>query len=337
MNSFLSLVLNSGSGPGTERRGPGVVTVKALGYADKAPMSPASSAAISFGQNSDGGTNAPGGWEMWAAAFGGQTNADGDLSSGTHDRSSSVFGIAGGFDFDVTPDTRVGIAFGGGVTDFGLSDALGGGSSNMFQTAIYSRTNFDDAYFAAALAYGYHDVSTDRTVTLLGVDRFSAAFSAHNIAGEIEAGYRFDWVTPYAALRLQTYHTPDYSETTDSGSPDFALDYESNTAFNARTEVGARFEHMFELEEGASLALRSRIAWAHDFWSGLDREATFQALPGSSSFTVSGAEPPADSLLLSAGAEIALANGISLAGWIDTEFAKGSETYSGNARVSYTW
>jgi len=173
MNSFLSTVLNSAFGPGGERRGPGVVTVKALGYADKAPLSPASSAAISFGQSSDGGTNSPGGWEMWVAAFGGQTNSDGD--SGTHDRFSSAFGIAGGFDFDVTPDTRVGIAFGGGMTDFDLSDALGGGSSNMFQTAIYSRTNFDEAYVSAALAYGYHDVSTDRTVTVTGTDRFSAS------------------------------------------------------------------------------------------------------------------------------------------------------------------
>jgi uncharacterized protein with beta-barrel porin domain len=334
MNSFLSLVLNSG--PGSERTGPKIATVKALGYASTGSASPAGSAIASFGQSSDS-TFLPGGWDMWAAAFGSESNTDGSSSAGSHDRSSSVLGIAGGFDFDITPDTRVGIAFGGGGTDFDLSDALGGGSSKMFQTAIYSRTNFDEAYLVAALAYGYHDISTDRTVTVLGEDRFSAAFSGHNVAGEIEGGYRLGWATPYGALRLQSFHTPSYSETTESGSPDFALDYDANTALTARTELGARFEHIVPLDNGVSWALRSRIAWAHDFWSGLDREATFQALEGSPSFTVSGAEPASDSLLLSAGTEIGFNNGVSLAGWFDSEFAVGSQTYSGNARVSYAW
>lgn len=341
MNSFLSLVLNSGSAPGSQRSGPRTATVKALGYVDTTARSPAGSAIASFDNATGRGTLTPGPWDVWVAVFGGESNTDGSSSAGTHDRSSNVFGIAGGFDFYVTADSKVGIAFAGGGTEFGVSDSLGSGSSNMFQTAIYSRTDFDKAYFTAALAYGYHDVSTDRDVTLPApssyTEHLSADFSAHNVAAQVEAGYKFGWLTPYGAARVQAFYTPDYSETSDSLLPGFALDHESNTATTVRTELGARMEQTFALQDGASLTLRSRIAWAHDFWYNRNNSATFQSLPGSSSFTVPGAEPATDSLLLSAGMEIGFSNAISLAGWFDSEFAEGSETYSGNAKVSYTW
>ena len=48
----------------------------------------------------------------------------------------------------------VGFALAGGGTNYGLSDGLGGGHSDMFQAAVYSLTRVDAAYVSAALAYG---------------------------------------------------------------------------------------------------------------------------------------------------------------------------------------
>ena len=211
----------------------------------------------------------------------------------------------------------------------------------MFQTAIYGRKEFDAAYLLGALAYAYHDVSTERTITLPDPSTFtedlSADYSAHDVAAQIEAGYHFGWLTPYGAARLQAFYTPAYSENSDSAVDGFALDYDANTAYNVRTEIGARMERIFGLQDGASLALRSRIAWAHDFWWGQNGEATFQSLPGSDSFTVRGTSGASDSLLLSAGAEFGFGNGLSLAAWFDGELAEGSETYGGNVRLAYAW
>ena len=339
MDSFLTLVLRPGFGD--DRNGPGMVTapgqgtVRVLGYGPEGPPA-AARAFTSFDQTPPGSAPDSRLWEIWAAGYGAHNDTDGDASAGTHDRSSRNFGFAMGLDYFVTPNTKVGFALGGGGTDFGLSDSLGDGRSDMFQAAVYSRTNFDAIYVAAALAYAWHDVSTDRFVTLAGLDHFSAEFSAHNVAGQLEGGYRFGWLTPYAALRGQAFYTPAYSEDTESGASTFALAYDDRTTVTARTELGARIDHKFALDDGATLALGIGAAWAHDYWSDTSADASLQALAGSG-FTVEGAEPESDSLLFSAGAQIGFKNGIAIAGSFDSEFAENSETYAGTGRVSYRW
>jgi uncharacterized protein with beta-barrel porin domain len=52
---------------------------------------------------------------------------------------------------------------------------------------------------------------------------------------------------------------------------------------------------------------------------------------------VQGAQAGADSVLLSAGAEVKFFNGFALAGWFDSAFADNSQIYAGNVRVSYRW
>ena len=84
------------------------------------------------------------------------------------------------------------------------------------------------------------------------------------------------------------------------------------------------------------LALRGRIAWAHDWVSDATLMPLFQSLPGSS-FIVNGATPAKDSTLASAGAELRLANGITLLAKFDGEFASHSSTYAGTGTIRYTW
>ena len=61
----------------------------------------------------------------------------------------------------------------------------------------------------------------------------------------------------------------------------------------------------------AVLALRARVAWAHDWMSDPILSSVFQTLPGSN-FTVDGALPAKNSALTSAGAELRLANGVTI-------------------------
>ena len=216
----------------------------------------------------------------------------------------------------------------------------------MFQSAVYSITRVDAAYVSAALAYGWYHVSTDRVLTVAGIDHLTADFAANNVGGRIEGGYRFAipgvfdlsgfGVTPYAAFQMQAFRTPSYSEIAASGSSTFALDYNAHTTTMTRTELGAWFDRPIALNDGAMLSLRTRTAWAHDDWSDPRMTALFQSLPGSS-FTVIGATPSHDSLLASAVAEISFRNGISLAGKFDSELAQHSQTYVGTARVRYSW
>jgi len=331
MNSFLSLVTN----PYAENRP----------FAPNRPVSPimpVKANSVTPALNPD-----PRPWGVWAAAYGGQTNATGDtLGVGSHDRSVSDVGFATGLDYRVTPYTVAGFALSGGATRYGLSEGLGSGRSDMFQAAIYSTTRVDAAYVSAAIAYGFHQFNTDRFVTVAGIDHLAADFDANDIGGRLEGGYRFaipsvGWpgqsgLTPYAAVQVQAFRTPSYSETALSGSSVFALSYDARTITTTRTELGTWLDWSIPVDYGTRLTLLGRAAWAHDDWSAPNITAGFQALPGSI-FVVTGAAPATDLALASAGVEVGFRNGFSLGARFDGEFAENSQKYSGLGWLRYTW
>lgn len=281
-------------------------------------------------------------WGVWATGYGGSSTVNGSSSSGTSTTTSRVYGTVVGADYRVAPDTLVGFALGGAGYSFALSDGLGSGRADLFQAGFYGRHNFGAAYVSATLTYGWQDVTTDRTVTVSGVDKLTANYKASTFAARAEAGWRFaPWpvasvgVTPYAGLQVTRFRLPGYSETATSGSNTFALSYSAQTTTNVRSELGARVDKLFMRDDGL-FTLRGRLAWAHD--SNTDRPVTaaFQALPGST-FTVNGAKPAADAALVSAGAEMQWLNGFSLAGTLEGEFSSTTRSYAGKGTVRYAW
>jgi len=170
-------------------------------------------------------------------------------------------------------------------------------------------------------------------------EQLDATFQGQSYALRLEGGNRFGLaalggpagVTPYAALQTQWFHTPAYSETGGV----FALAYNSMTANDTRTELGARFDNSATLN-AMPLILRLQLAWAHDFVSNPALNAVFEALPGSN-FTVYGAPIPHDSALTSAGAQMFFAPNWSLLVKFDSEFASASQTYAGSGTLRYTW
>jgi outer membrane autotransporter protein len=107
-------------------------------------------------------------------------------------------------------------------------------------------------------------------------------------------------------------------------------------ATDTRSELGARFDRLLLLNPEAALIMRARLAWAHDWVSDPSLVPVFQTLPGAS-FIVNGATAAKNSALTSAGAELRLANGVSLLAKFDGEFASHSSTYAGTGTVRYTW
>ena len=93
---------------------------------------------------------------------------------------------------------------------------------------------------------------------------------------------------------------------------------------------------MAAFDPNAALTLRARLAWAHDWVSDPTLSPVFQTLPGSS-FIVNGATPAKDSALVSAGAELRLANGVTLLAKFDGEFAERVQTYAGTGKVRFAW
>jgi hypothetical protein len=274
-------------------------------------------------------------WTTWGAAFGGSNTTAGDAAVGSHDSTAQIYGYAAGMDYHYSPDGILGFALAGGGTNWGLAQGLGGGRSDAFQAGLYSATRWGPAYVAAALDASNYWMSTSRVA--LG-DQLAATFMAQGYGVRAEAGYRFATpllgVTPYAALRALSFHSPGYSEGDPSGGG-FGLSYNATTATDTRSELGARFDDP-TIVAGMPLVLRGRLAWAHDWASNPAINATFETLPGAG-FTVNGARIPQDSALVSGGAQLFVTSRWSLLARAEGQFAAGSQTYAGSGTLRYSW
>ena len=280
-------------------------------------------------------------WSVWAAGFGGAQTTDGNLAAGSNTSTSRIFGMAAGADYILSPNTVAGFALAGGGSSFNVVNS-GSGRSDLFQAGAFVRHNVGAAYVSGALAYGWQDVTTDRTVTIAGVDRLRAQFNANAYSGRLEGGYRIvtPWIggiglTPYAAGQFTTFDLPAYAESVVSGTNTFALAYGSKSVTDSRSELGIRADKSWAMPN-AILTLRGRAAWAHDFNPDHAINSTFQALPGAS-FTVNGARQASESALTTASLEMKWMNGWSAAGTFEGEFSDVTRSYAGKGVVRYAW
>ncbi|MCP1970660.1 autotransporter domain-containing protein [Bradyrhizobium elkanii] len=205
-------------------------------------------------------------WSIWAAGYGGSQNTSGDPRAlGSNDSRSSVYGTAVGADYRFSPDIVAGFAMAGGGTGFNVS-VLGTGHSDLFQAGAFVRHSAGPTYLVGAIAYGWQDMTTDRTVTAAGMDRLRAEFNANAWSGRLEAGYRLVapvatgvGITPYAAGQFTTFDLPAYAESVVSGRSGFALNYAAKSVTDTRSEVGLRTDKSFAVQD-AIFTLRGRAA-----------------------------------------------------------------------------
>jgi uncharacterized protein with beta-barrel porin domain len=280
-------------------------------------------------------------WSVWAAGFGGAQSTDGNAAVGSNNTTSSIAGTAVGADYRFSPFTIAGFALAGGGTNFSVAGS-GGGRSDLFQAGAFIRHDAGAAYISGALAYGWQDIITNRTVTLAGTDILRAEFNANAFSGRVEGGYRFvaPWVggigiTPYAAAQFTTFDLPAYAESALAGTNAFALSYGAKSVTDPRSELGFRTDKSFAMQDGV-LTLRGRLAWAHDYDTNRAIGATFQSLPGAS-FVVNGAAQTSDSALVTASVEKKWLNGWSAAATFEGEFSSVTASYAGKGVVRYQW
>ena len=281
-------------------------------------------------------------WNVWAAGFGGSQTTDGNAALGSNTATSRIGGVAVGADYWLSPQTVAGFALAGGGTNFAIANGLGSGRSDLFQAGAFVRHTIGSAYLTAAAAYGWQDVTTDRTVAIAGIDQLRAQFNANAFSGRVEGGNRYvlPWIggiglTPYAAAQAIAFDLPAYAESVLSGANTFALAYAAKTVTATRSELGLRSDKSYAVGD-AILTLRGRAAWAHDFNAERSIAATFQTLPGAS-FVVNGAAPAHDAALTTASAEMKFISGLSLAATFEGEFSDVTRSYAGKGVVRYAW
>jgi uncharacterized protein with beta-barrel porin domain len=314
----------------------------AIGYAAEPKLPPGAAEAYAAVTPRDRAQSFEEGWKVWATGYGGSMIVGGDAALGSNKTTSSAYGAMAGATYRASAATQYGFALGGAGSSFGIANGLGSGKADIFNAAFYAKHIMGPAYLAGALAYGWHGVTTDRTVTIAGSDRLHASFDANALTGRIESGWTIAMpvvsMTPYAALQSTSFFLPSYGETATSGSNQFALDYAAQTVTATRGELGLHWEGT-TMAAGGRFTWRATTAWAHDWHAGsiATANASFQSLPGSPAFIVNGAVPAHDLALVSAGVQRAWANGWSLSGTFLSELASTTHSYGGKATLSYAF
>jgi uncharacterized protein with beta-barrel porin domain len=277
-------------------------------------------------------------WNVWAAGFGGSQTTDGNVSTGSNTSTSSIYGTAVGADYGLAPNTVTGFSLAGGGTNFTVASG-GSGRSDLFQAGAFVRHAVASAYVTAAAAYGWQDITTNRSVGGVGLQ---GRFNANSYSGRVELGDHFvtPWfgglgLTPYSAVQVTALDLPAYAESAAGDVTPFALSYAGKTVTATRSELGLRSDRSFAVND-AMLTLRGRAAWAHDYTIDRSAQATFQSLPGAS-FVVNGASPARDAALTTASAEMSFRSGISLAATFEGEFSEVTRSYAGKGVVRYAW
>jgi uncharacterized protein with beta-barrel porin domain len=113
------------------------------------------------------------------------------------------------------------------------------------------------------LAYGWQDITTDRSVTVASVDQLGARFNANALSGLVEGGYRFATpaiaVKPHAAGQFAAFNLPAYA---------VRCQYARSGLWREgrhRYAISARRSHRQIICGAGRMTLRGRFAWAHDF------------------------------------------------------------------------
>jgi autotransporter-associated beta strand protein len=276
--------------------------------------------------------------DVWGTIYGGHTAIAADAATGASSLSSGAFGGALGIERMFDGEVLAGVSVGFGHQTF--RSGASGGNSNDLMLGLYGRKNFGQAYASAALGYGWHDITTQRTVTVSGTDVLRATFTAGDLAGRIEGGYRLALdeevgVTPFVAFAGQRFHTPVYAETNASGSSSFALAYADNDSISSRVELGGRLNRDFDLV-AQTLSLEGMLAWAHQLSSRPSAQAAFQDLPGSG-FVLLGIRPAADTALLGLGLQMHDTSGLVYGIRAQVQTGGGTDVITGTLNLAYHW
>ena len=205
MNLFLGLLTD----PFMNRGGGANTPSGSTGYADEALGYAASRGTDAFAMFTKAPPAAPfeRRWSVWSAALVVRRPPIGNAALGSNNTSSSVFGARSAPTILLAEHHRR-LCAGRRQHQF-QRHGSGSGHSDLFQAGAYVRHTQGAAYISAALAYGWQDITTNRAVTIGGIDQLRAEFNANAYSGRVEGGYRFatPWmgVTPYGAAQFTTF------------------------------------------------------------------------------------------------------------------------------------
>ncbi|WP_024280265.1 autotransporter domain-containing protein [Xanthobacter sp. 126] len=235
---------------------------------------------------------------LWALGYGGWGDTNGDTNAAAV--SNTIAGFLIGADAAVSDHARAGVFGGYGRSSFNVADRASSGSIDTYDMGLYGAAQFGHFAARGALAYGWHDVSMDRTVGFPGFyEALSGGYSSGSFQafGELAYGLTFGAfdVEPFAGL---AYLNLDGASLTETGGA-AALGVSTASFETTYSTLGVRLATSIGVF-GRPLTPSVTLAWQHAF-GDTTPYASMLFAGGTTPFQVAGAPIVEDALLVGAG------------------------------------
>lgn len=256
---------------------------------------------------------------FWSHGFGSWGSTDSDGNAANLDRSTG--GLLVGTD-TMVGDWRVGVLAGYSHSRFDVYDRIATGSSDNYHLGLYGGTEWGDVAFRTGATYTWHDIDTDRSISIPGfTDALKAGYSAGTFQAFGELGYRIElasgtWIEPFVNLAHVSLHTNGFSEAGGGA----ALSVNSGSTDVTFTTFGLRGDHKVVLGT-MDATLRGMVGWRHA--TGGTTPASIHAFSVGNAFNIEGVPIAEDAAIIEAGLDLNLTSdstlGLSYTGQIASD------------------
>lgn len=306
----------------------GLVSDALLGRLDAARTLDASGVASGYAAlptlPEDGGSNA-----IWGRFYGGLGDRASDGNAA--DAASSSGGLLLGADAAVG-DWQIGLAAQAGQTQVSIADRDTDATTTDLGAGFYAGTKWGDTGFSVAGTVTQHAISTTREVGLGLNETLTADYGATTGQVVAELEHEFDYgaasLTPFARAGHVIQATDAFTETGNGGGA--ALSGEADVVNQSFATLGVRGAYQFVVGQGGLATFSGGIGWRRGFGEAPTAQLGFI---GGSPFTVAATPAAADSLLLEAGFDLDLGNGLDLSVSYDGDIATTGQSHALRAGV----
>jgi uncharacterized protein with beta-barrel porin domain len=222
---------------------------------------------------------------------------------------ASGFGLMLGYDTQVSPNTRAGVAFGVGSTDVRGRTFDTKTNYQSYVATAYAGHERGPWFVRGAASVGLHDFADRRNIDYPGVTRQARSDAlGQDYTLYANTGYDLrvqDWrITPLASLQYSRVNLGSFRET---GAGDLNLNIQSRNYDFLESGLGVQVARPFTRNE-LTFTPEVHARWLHQFGdTNVSQTASFQ-VPGSPSFTTPGFTPARDTLNVGGGVTLLSCN-----------------------------
>jgi outer membrane autotransporter protein len=244
-------------------------------------------------------------YAAWGQAFGnfGRTDGDGNAAALRHTTGGFITGMDVTTRGSIGDVWRAGLAVGFQHTSVDVSDRSSSGGVETYYLAAYGGRQIGALGLRAGASYGWHDVSTNRSIVIPGfTDTTKGRYNANTAQVFGEVGYGMQWrqfaIEPFAGIAYVNLHTDSFVE----GGGAAALAGAGGTTDTTYSTIGLRAAAPLPWRDLAGLVAKGSIGWRHNLGTGVPT-AQLSFASGSTPFVVAGVPIARDAAAVEVGLE----------------------------------